>query len=99
MDYITSLFVVYRYDSTTGAFTVPPGGDGYYYFSVYLLVDSDEFGRFNIELNGETMCTAQTDQTDTPINEGQATCSAASYASEGCKIHLFSVFSLSEFWF
>ena len=37
MDSITSLFIVYRYDSTTGTFTVPPGGDGFYYFSVYCL--------------------------------------------------------------
>ena len=31
------LFIVYRYDSTTGTFTVPSGGDGFYYFSVYCL--------------------------------------------------------------
>ena len=37
MDSITSLFIVYRYNSTTGTFTVPPGGDGFYYFSVYCL--------------------------------------------------------------
>ena len=30
MDFITSLFIVYRYDNTTGTFTVPPGGDGFY---------------------------------------------------------------------
>ena len=36
-DTITPLFIVYRYDSTTGTFTVPPGGDGFYYFSVYCL--------------------------------------------------------------
>ena len=35
MDIITSLFTVYRYDNTVETFTVPPGGDGYYYFSVY----------------------------------------------------------------
>ena len=37
MDNITFLFIVYRYDSATGTFTVPPGGDGYYNFSVYCL--------------------------------------------------------------
>ena len=37
MDIITSLFIVYRYDGTIGTFTVPPGGDGFYYFSVYYL--------------------------------------------------------------
>ena len=37
MDSITSLFIVNRYDSTNGTFTVPPGGDGFYNFSVYCL--------------------------------------------------------------
>ena len=37
MDSITSLFIVYRYDSTTRTFTVLFGGDGFYYFSVYFL--------------------------------------------------------------
>ena len=37
MNSITSLYIVYRYDNTTGSFTVPPGGDGFYYFSVYCL--------------------------------------------------------------
>ena len=82
-DTITFLFIVYRYDSTTGTFTVPPGGDGYYYFSVYLLVDSDEWGRFNIEINGQILCTAQTYQLETTNGEGQAACSAAFYATEG----------------
>ena len=37
MNTTTSLFIVCRYDSTTGTFTVPPGGDEYDYFSVYCL--------------------------------------------------------------
>ena len=37
VDSITSLFIVYRYDSTTEAFTVPPGRGGFYYISVYYL--------------------------------------------------------------
>ena len=62
---------------------MPPGGDGFYYFSAYFLVWFDEWGRFSIEINGDVLCTAQTDQTDTPNNAGQAACSAASYATEG----------------
>ena len=43
-----SLNFIYRYDSTTGSFTVPSGGDGFYYFSVYLLVHNGEYSRFDI---------------------------------------------------
>ena len=31
------LLIVYRYDSSTGMFVVPSGGDGFYYFSAYFL--------------------------------------------------------------
>ena len=50
-DSTTYLLVIYRYDNTTGIFTVPPGGDGFYYFSVYLLVIPDEIGEFDIHFN------------------------------------------------
>ena len=73
----------FRYKSKTGAFTVPSGGDGFYYFSTYLLVDSDEWGRFGIQINGDVLCTVQMDQQSTATDEGQAACSAATYATEG----------------
>ena len=72
-----------RYVSSTGTFTVPSGGDGFYYFSLYLLLEIAEWGRFNIEINGEVLCLAQTDQQSTLTGEGQAACSAATYATEG----------------
>ena len=72
-----------RYDRRTGTFTVPPGGDGYYYFSVFFLVNSGELAYFDIEINGEVLCTAAADQHDTAFDEGQAACSAATYATEG----------------
>ena len=65
-----------RYKSATGTFTVPPGGDGIYYYSVYLLVQDDEYSSFDIELNGDFLCTAYNDQQDTVFEEGPATCSA-----------------------
>ena len=83
MDSITSMFIVYRYDSTTGTFTVPPGGDGYYYFSTYVTVWDDEFGRFDLQVNGEILCSPHADQTDTPSNPGQAACSGVTYAMAG----------------
>ena len=75
-------FVFYSYESTTGTFTVPPGGDGFYYFSAYFVVRASEFARFDIQINGAVICTAFTDQTD-PNDNGQAACSAATYATEG----------------
>ena len=62
---------------------MPSGGDGYYYFSVYFLVTNDEFGRFNIEMNGDILCTAYTEEEETPFDPGQAVCSAAIFAGEG----------------
>ena len=39
MESTTSLPILFisSYDSTTGLFTVSPGGDGVYYFSTYLI--------------------------------------------------------------
>ena len=47
-----------RYSNETGVFTVPSGGDGLYYFSIYLAVESDEHGRFQMMLNSELLCSA-----------------------------------------
>ena len=62
---------------------MPPGGDGFYYFSVFLIVIYDEWGAFDIRINGEILCTPYSDQTDTPGDPGLAACSAATYASAG----------------
>ena len=62
---------------------MPPGGDGFYYFSVYLYVQVGEWGRFDIQINGDVLCTAQGDQQEIPSNGAQATCSGAAYALEG----------------
>ena len=67
---------------------MPSGGDGFYYFSTYLLVDNGKWGEFSIEINGEVFCASRTDQTETPNDEGQTACSAATYATEGWSIYL-----------
>ena len=82
MDSITSLFIVYRYDSTTGTFTVPSGGDGFYYFSVYFCVSAFEFAAFDIQINGEVLCTTYTDQQEV-TDDGQAACIGTIYATAG----------------
>ena len=62
---------------------MPPGGDGFYSFSVYFLVEDAEFGYFDIRINGVRQCTAATDQVQTNSDDGQAACSAVVYASAG----------------
>ena len=54
------LFVL-SYDSFTGVFTVPPGGDGVYYFSLYLLVDDGEGATFDMRHNNDVICTTWPD--------------------------------------
>ena len=67
---------------------MPPGGDGFYYFSTYLLVESGEMGRFDIEFNGEIVCTAYAEQRDMPSDDIGTSCSAIVYANEGKKLNV-----------
>ena len=62
---------------------MPPGGDGFYYFSTYFLMDEDEYGQFSIEINGSTICTVRGDNQGSTADDGQSACSAATYATEG----------------
>ena len=71
------------YDSSMGTFTVLPGGDGFYYFSTYLLGDYDEFGYFNTEINGDLLCWARTDQQQTITDYPQSGCSVTTFAAQG----------------
>ena len=84
MDTISSLYFVYRYDSTTGTFTVPSDGDGFYYFSVYLSTVSGESAYFDLEINGESLCSAVGELTQ--ISSGDeivASCSGIAQVVEG----------------
>ena len=60
---------------------MPPGGDGFYYFSTYLIVFFEEYGYFDIEINGELMCTAYTNQGSS--SNGLASCNVFAFATEG----------------
>ena len=37
---------------------MPSGGDGFYYFSVYLTTHSDETAYFDVEVNEQRLCSA-----------------------------------------
>ena len=76
-----------RYNSTSGTFTVPPGGDGFYYFSVYLLVLQSHVTVFDIAINEQIICTAYAEQLSSSDDENTS-CTAVSYAAEGVTNHL-----------
>ena len=74
----------FRYDSSTGTFTVPPGGDGFYYFSVYCTVWPFQYAVLSIRINGETICEAYGDASESNFSDfNDASCSAATYANGG----------------
>ena len=65
---------------------MPPEGDGFYYFSTYLVVDDGESGIFDIQLNDEAICTAFADQTGSAVNDENTSCNAAAYVVEGASL-------------
>ncbi len=81
---MTTKYTFFSYDPSTGAFTVPPGGDGLYYFSIYLSVDDGEHGWFNIRVNGGILWTAEGDlNADGTYDNPQATSSGLAQLTQG----------------
>ena len=66
---------------------MPPGGDGFYYFSTYFLVQSGEIGNFHVEFNRETVCTAYAEQEEMITDDIGTSCSGIAYANEGKKLN------------
>ena len=63
---------------------MPSGGDGLYYFSIYLAVESDEYARFHMMRNDEVLCSAVGDHDEgDDVSNPQATCSAVTHLDEG----------------
>ena len=68
---------------------MPPGGDGFYYFSAYMRTLGGEFANFGIEINGELIFSVTADLTESPSGEREITsCNGAIYASEGFNKYL-----------
>ena len=81
---ITFSFVICRYNSTTGMFTVPSGGDGYYYFSLNLRVKSGIGSDFDIRIGNDVLCSTFTDLSDsTDADSVMASCSGTASVSAG----------------
>lgn len=75
-----------RYDPSTGVLTVPPGGDGLYYFSTYVLVDYGEAAAFNIRVNGANLCTAYGDNDNNGASDHpQGACGGLAQLIEGMR--------------
>ena len=57
---------------------MPPGGDGMYFVSTFLLVYYAEYGRFDMRANDDVICTAVGDHdNDGGLNDhSQAACTA-----------------------
>ena len=51
-------------------------------------MEGGEWGRFDLQLNEEVVCSIELDQQESPADEGQASCSAAAYAMEGCNFNI-----------
>ena len=65
---------------------MPSGGEGYYYFSVFLTLFAGDAGFFDLQINGDTMCMAFTDkQGVSGGQDGQAACNVVAYITEGMK--------------
>ena len=64
-------------------FTVPPGGDGMYYFSMFLTVDYGEAAFFDMMLNAERICSVMGDHMASSQDLSTASCSAVAEVSTG----------------
>ena len=71
---------------------MPPGGDGFYYFSSYMRTLGGKFANFDIEINGELICSVTADINDSSSGDREITsCSGATYASEGSTNRYFTL--------
>ena len=63
---------------------MPPGGDGVYYFSTYLLVDDGESAYFDMTLNDDVICSTFPDHNSNGAGDfAPGSCSAVTDAVAG----------------
>ena len=71
---------------------MPPGGDGWYYFFAHFRVVGNEYALFNIQLNGNYLCTMVEDDAGNQNSDGgQGGCGTVVYAEEGIFLYLLKV--------
>ena len=80
-------FLEFRYNSTTGEFTVPAAGAGLYFFYTNFFADEQDFVDFFIRVNGQNICGAFADMNNIGVNDnGTPSCAAVATLAEGIKI-------------
>ena len=79
----TRTLYFFRYNSTTGMFTVPPGGDGMYFFYIFMKVDWGEYALFEIRINNVRMCSANGDHDTLASDNPSATCGVVASLTAG----------------
>ena len=81
-----------RYNSTTGEFTVPPGGDGLYFFYMNLRLSDQESAYFRIMKNAAEACRAVTDFDNAGVNDfGMISCGTLDLVAEGNNLSSFVI--------
>ena len=73
---------------------MPPGGDGWYYFFAHFRGSNTEYALFNIQINGNSLCTMVEDTSGTSDDGGQGGCGTVVYATEGILFYLLEVLEL-----
>ena len=68
---------------------MPPGGDGVYYFSLYVLVQTGEFAGIDMTLNDDIICSIEPDHSAAGSDYAQGSCSAIINVAAG-DIYLFT---------
>ena len=65
---------------------MPPGGDGVYYFSMYLLIQDGEWSRYDIRLNDDVICSIFPDHSANGEDVAPVSCTAVVnvVAGKGC---------------
>ena len=93
---IQRMFCCFRYNVATEVFTVPSGGAGWYYFSIFIVTSCGENGLFEIHINNEPVCTSIGDLDGSGLDVPQATCSAVANTAEDNEFELNCKFSLGN---
>ena len=62
---------------------MPPGGDGWYFFYIFMRVDLQELGFFEIEVNDVVQCTAVGQMEGSGLDTQQATCGVVALLEAG----------------
>ena len=73
----------FRYDSSTGEFTVPAGGAGLYFIYTNLYADDEKVADFVVQVNGVDLCEASSDMNHSPGDNGTPSCGAVTILAEG----------------